>query len=120
MTKEKIIEIIKNELECVRTASDNKCDRDCENCKLVRDSDDIIKAYDFVIEMLEQEPCEDCIRRSDVGLTDFEILMCDGDYKEALKMLSDKIEKAPSVTPQPKMGHWIYEDVLRALLQRFS
>lgn len=62
MTKEKIIEIIKNELECVRTASDNKCNRDCENCKLVRDSDDIIKAYDFVIEMLEQESVLDKIR----------------------------------------------------------
>lgn len=40
---------------------------------------------------------EDYIRRSDVGLTDFEILMCDGDYKKALIMLLEKIEKAPSV-----------------------
>ena len=32
--------------------------------------------------------------------------MCNGDYKEGLKMLLDKIEKAPSVTPMPKMGAW--------------
>ena len=49
----------------------------------------------------------DCIRRSDVCFTNFEIVMCNGDYKEGLKMLLDKIEKAPSVTPQPKMGKWI-------------
>lgn len=45
---------------------------------------------------------EDCIRRSDIGLTNLEILMCNGDYKEALKMLLDKIKNAPSVTPQPQ------------------
>lgn len=55
----------------------------------------------------DQEQCGDCIRRSDIGLTDFEIVMCDGDYKEGLKMLLEKIEKAPSVTPAPKIGHWI-------------
>ena len=31
----------------------------------------------------------------DIGLTDFEIVMCDGDYKEALTMLCRKIENAP-------------------------
>lgn len=51
------------------------------------------------------QPCNDCIRRSDIGLTNLEILMCNGDYKEALKMLLDKIKKAPSVTPQP--NKWI-------------
>lgn len=57
--------------------------------------------------MANEEPCEDCIRRSDIGLTDFEIVMCNGNYKEALKMLLTKIEKAPSVNPQPKIGHWL-------------
>ena len=28
-----------------------------------------------------------------IGLTDFEIIMCQGDYKEAFKMLLDKIDK---------------------------
>lgn len=39
-----------------------------------------------------------------LGLTDMEIIMCDGDYKEALKMLIDKIEHAPTIKPEPK---WI-------------
>ena len=32
-----------------------------------------------------------------IGLTDFEIIMCDGDFKMGLKMLLDKIQKAPSI-----------------------
>ena len=34
-----------------------------------------------------------------LGLTDMEIIMCDGDYKEALKMLIDKIDSAPTIEP---------------------
>lgn len=41
----------------------------------------------------------DCIRRSDIGLTDFDIIMCKGDYREALKILLEKIASAPSVKP---------------------
>jgi len=36
-----------------------------------------------------------------LGLTDFEIIMCGGDYKEALKMLIEKIENAPTVDAEP-------------------
>lgn len=32
-----------------------------------------------------------------IGLTDFEIIMCNGDYKEALKMLLNKIDNAPTI-----------------------
>lgn len=32
-----------------------------------------------------------------LGLTDFEIVMCDGSYKEALKMLLYKIEHASTI-----------------------
>lgn len=41
-----------------------------------------------------------------LGLTDMEIIMCDGDYKEALKMLIDKIEHAPPIEER-KVGEWI-------------
>ena len=75
----------------------------CKSKEAVANMNEIIEA----LEKIDQEQCEDCIRRSDIGLTDFEIVMCNGDYKEGLKMLLDKIEKAPSVTPQPKMGHWV-------------
>lgn len=33
----------------------------------------------------------------ELGLTDFEIVMCDGDYKKGLKMLCEKIENAPTI-----------------------
>jgi len=75
-------------------------------------SEEYNEAVDMAIKALEAQPSEDCIRRSDATLTNLEILMCNGDYKEALKILLDKIEKAPSVTPQPKeepqqkTGHW--------------
>lgn len=38
-----------------------------------------------------------------LGLTDMEIIMCDGDYKEALKILIDKIEHAPTIEPKIKI-----------------
>lgn len=39
-----------------------------------------------------------------LGLTDMEIIMCNGDYKEALKMLIDKIEHAPTIELERKKG----------------
>lgn len=38
----------------------------------------------------------DYIKREDARLTNFEIFMCDGDYKVALKTLLEKIENIPS------------------------
>lgn len=43
-----------------------------------------------------------------LGLTNMEIVMCDGDYKEALKMLIDKIDNAPAIEPERAHGHWIH------------
>lgn len=36
------------------------------------------------------------INAEDLGLTDFEIVMCDGDYKQLCKLLLQKIESAPA------------------------
>jgi hypothetical protein len=44
-------------------------------------------------------PHGDLIERKAVYLTDFEIAMCNGDYKEGMKMLLDKIESAPTIIP---------------------
>ena len=50
---------------------------------------------------------EDYIARSKLGLSDFEIIMCNGDYKEALKMLLEKIEKAPAAdVVERRTGKW--------------
>lgn len=43
-----------------------------------------------------------------LGLTDFEIVMCDGDYKKALKMILNKIDNAPTIDAVPvRHGRWI-------------
>jgi hypothetical protein len=44
-----------------------------------------------------------------LGLSDMEIVMCNGDYKEALKMLIDKIEHAPTIEER-KTGTWLFID----------
>ena len=47
------------------------------------------------------------IDRAKIGLNDFEIIMCDGDYREALKMLLQKIQDIPAADVQPvKHGRW--------------
>ena len=52
----------------------------------------------------------DCIRREDIGLTDFEIILCQADenkYKSALVMLLEKIEKLPAADVRPVVrGKW--------------
>lgn len=45
-----------------------------------------------------------------IGLTDIEIIMCDGNYKKALEMLIDKIANAPTIEVSQRMrGKWIDE-----------
>lgn len=52
----------------------------------------------------------DYISREATCLTDFEIAMCNGDYKELCKMILDKIANAPAADVRPEVrGKW--EDV---------
>ena len=47
------------------------------------------------------------IERNKIGLTDLEIIMCRGNYKEALKILFDKIESIPAANVRPVVrGKW--------------
>lgn len=49
------------------------------------------------------------IEREKIGLTDFEIVMCNGDYKDAFQMLLDKIENIPAADVQPVVrGRWVH------------
>lgn len=78
------------------------------------------EALEMAIKALEQEPCEDCISREKA----LEALMDEWtEYdRELIGWLYDKIDKLPSVTPQPKMGRWIYrkeEDSYRCSLCTF-
>lgn len=50
-----------------------------------------------------------------IGLTDFEIIMCNGNYKEALKMLLQKIESAPTLKTIPI--EWLREKTIGELLE---
>lgn len=51
---------------------------------------------------------KDYILRESVCLTDFEIAMCNGDYKELCKMIVDKIANAPAADVQTVVrGEWI-------------
>lgn len=47
LSREEVLELLKNERECVIRAK--TCDRDCAKCPLVRDTDKVIAMYDAVI-----------------------------------------------------------------------
>lgn len=49
-------------------------------------------------------PHGDLIEREAVNLSDFEIVLCDGDYKEGLKMLLEKAASAPTIIPAEEGG----------------
>ena len=56
--------------------------------------------YDAAIEAIERKPCEDCISREEA------LKIMDWGWKNGIYP-SNKIAAIPSVTPQPKTGHWI-------------
>ncbi len=72
-----------------------------------------VEAFDVAIKVLEQKPCEDCISRqaaiNSLGecpmvWTDSDAeITAERDWKDTVKML----KRLPSVTPHPKIGHWI-------------
>ena len=51
MTIERIIELLKIELEC----SQADCNRDCANCKLVQKSEDLKEMYENVISIMQRK-----------------------------------------------------------------
>ena len=53
MTLKEAENIINNEVECVITA-DKGCDRECEFCKLVRPTENILTAYEIALVGIKQ------------------------------------------------------------------
>jgi hypothetical protein len=51
MNRDRLIELMKIELECV---SRENCDRNCSNCELVQQREELIDAYKSVINVLEK------------------------------------------------------------------
>lgn len=76
------------------------------------------EALEVAIKALEQEPCEDAIRREDAlrafmyatngeRLPDYD---CDNyPVTYDLRCIKKTLRALPSVNPQPKTGHWIYK-----------
>ena len=55
------------------------------------------------------------IDAEEIGLTDFEIVMCGGSSRTALEMLIDKILNAPTIDAEPvKHGEWTEREVFDA------
>lgn len=52
MTKEVVIDILKNEINCVKAAE--YCTRECNKCSLVKDSKDILTALTIAIDTIEK------------------------------------------------------------------
>lgn len=50
MTLPEVIKVIETERECVAR---QQCDRDCGKCDLVMETEDILAAYEYVLDMLK-------------------------------------------------------------------
>ena len=53
MTNKEAIEILENELRCVEQA--DTCNRDCRNCPLVREQEDVTTAYKIAIKKMKEK-----------------------------------------------------------------
>lgn len=51
MLYREMIEILENELKCMKAAE--TCNRECQYCQLVRDSDDVIEAHEMALNYLK-------------------------------------------------------------------
>ena len=48
MKRDRIIELLECERQCILRNSDNSCNRDCVNCDLVQDTKELLAMYDIV------------------------------------------------------------------------
>ena len=69
-----------------------------------------VEALDMAIKALEQEPCDDCVKRQAVLNTLDEMdkaLDIDRTVESYKELLTECYKNLPSVTPKEKTGHWI-------------
>ena len=126
MTNEQAKNMLKAKLECLKretSGTDFDCNNsNCDECSLCYEQGNMgeqKEALDMAIKALEQEPCEDAIRRADAEalFRNARSKLNPSDYKTAdefntrdLMLLNAEqfIHLLPSVRPQePKTGHWI-------------
>lgn len=112
MTNEEAIKHLTAKLECLTRSKGfrEKCDsynsyEGCYECDLGYKQGNIgeqIESLNLAINTLKQEPCEDSISRQAVIdlIADYEF------YELNMGQVAKGIRDLPSVTPQPKTGHW--------------
>ena len=73
------------------------------------------EAIEMAIKALEKQPCEDCISRQAAIDTIESWLSCD-DYNKGerniMRVTQSVLYDLPPVTPQQKMGRWIFDEIL--------
>ncbi len=87
------------------------CEKQIEMCEFwaigkgEKPSGKVYEEHKLILELLKQEPCEDCISRQfmyELGAT------CIATRDKNNKLIAlGAIENLPPVTPQQKTGHWI-------------
>ena len=55
ITIKEVHDIMENELRCVQRTSVNGCDKECDKCPISTDIDKLVKAYGYVIRMIEND-----------------------------------------------------------------
>lgn len=81
---------------------------DYPRCRITEEQ----RGYNFPIRQKRMDNCPlvliskhgDLIERKAICLTDFEIAICNGDYKDGMKMLLEKIKSAPTIIPASEEG----------------
>lgn len=52
MTVHKVLELLRIELECIKRNNGSSCDRNCSQCDLVQDSQELIDCYETAIQII--------------------------------------------------------------------
>ena len=111
MTREEIIEVMIIERNCVERQDTPLCDRHCEKCDLCLPTDRVVKAYEQVIDILHEQPCDDTISREAV-IAEIDKWYDNNRGVDAIEDLIIAINyNLPSVQPSRK-GHWIKTPLL--------
>lgn len=113
MTNEQSKKMLKAKLECLKretSGTDFDCNRcNCDECSLNYEQGNVgeqKEALDTAIKVLEQQPCEDCVSRSEVRMLIWQNNDAYG-YSDRFHEFTVKFLQLPSVTPARPKGEWL-------------
>lgn len=66
------------------------------------------KALDAAIEALKAQPCEDCVRISDI----VKVLTNNRVHFGDMVKITSEFKSLPPVTPKPRTGHWVSKHIV--------